>query len=124
MDGIGQLCKQMILCFANMGTEGFQFGSIAIWAKVGKFVADDAAFKANFDVKGAGGSMPCLKCRMHTPDGMVSIAETDTSKFRRHTDSSIIANANLLDANKTSQDFSKLQMSLGLGRCGWPLSRG
>ena len=53
--GVGQLCKQIILSFANIGTEGFRCGSIVFWAKVGKFIAGVAALKANFHVKGAGG---------------------------------------------------------------------
>jgi hypothetical protein len=124
--GPGQLCKHMILAFSDMSTEGFQFGSIILWAKVQKFVSDEAACKACFDVKGASGVLCCLKCRnviskasfgkMKHDSGMVPISELDIKKFKRHSDNSIIANANFLHSNRhlTAAQFKKLQIALGL----------
>ena len=124
--GVGQLCSHMMLSFAIMATEGFQFGDIVIWAKVAMFVADEAALKANFDFKGAGGSMICLQCRnvinkrtfkrMRQPDTekLVPISEVDPTKFVRHTDASIVANAAFLHANAGSPHLKSLQQALGL----------
>lgn len=124
--GAGQLCKHMMLAFDEMQTEGFQCGSIIIWAKVRKFISDEAAQKASFDVSGASGSLPCLKCRnvvgkksfdkMRDKTGFVSIAELDVNSFNRHDDNTIIANASWLAANRhlTKREFAKLQTSLGL----------
>ena len=127
--GAGQICKHMILSFADCGTEGFQYLDIVLWFKVGKLVADESALKQSLDVKGATGAMCCLKCRnvvskvtfgrmtRAEANGMVCITCVDVTKFKRHSDNTIIANAHFLDHSAGSiapEAFKKLEIALGL----------
>ena len=128
--GAGQIFKHMILAFADCSTEGFQYGDIVIWFRVGKVIADLVALQGSLDVKGHGGSMCCLKCtnvvskatfaRMRRPadKGFVSIAELDVRKHIKHDDNSMLANALFLDETSRTRikdgDFKKLEIALGL----------
>ena len=125
--GAGQLSKHMILAFADMAITGFQCGEIILWARLEKFVSDEAACKSTFDVKGASGVLPCFWCKnvlkklsfenLKNKAGMVTVSELDTSQFKRHDDNTIVANAKWLHAQKTILGvgkFKEAEVSLGL----------
>jgi hypothetical protein len=77
-------------------------GAVHITAKLGVLVADEPALKEMLSCKGHAGTLPCALCmnavqhfsgkydgwHAHGAFG-VSIAETDFSKFRKHTDASV-----------------------------------
>ena len=123
----GTFAKNQMLSFDKWATVGFQFHDIIIWAKLDILLCDESALKYTLDVKGASGSMPCLKCRnvlskkafakSRPGSGMVGISELDADRFDKHTDESLIANAEHLSAMKpvlTSGKFKDLEKALGL----------
>lgn len=126
--GAGMLCKELLLQFAPLATEGFVCGSVILWARVGKLISDEAALKMCLDVKGASGHMICLICRnviskkayavaRHSGTDLVVISELDTNKFQRHSDASIVDNAKYLQTQKpllTAKEFNALETALGL----------
>ena len=123
----GIFAKHQMLAFEEWVTVGFQFHDIIIWAKLEILLCDEAALKYTLDVKGASGSMPCLKCRnvlskkafaKSNPDsGMVGIHELEYTAFDKHTDESLVENARHLASMKPSLGvgkFKELETSLGL----------
>ena len=94
-------------------------------------VADESALKSIWENKGAGGTLPCLLCSnvvlsrhdLHTHDAnshLVSMTETDVSRFAKHDSRSIQAIVNHLSANHPILDptpFGKLESALGFNYC-------
>ena len=123
----GIFAKSQMLSFEAWSTTGFQCRDIIIWAKVGLLVCDESALKYTLDVKGASGNMPCFKCRnvlskkafaKSIPgSGMMSIQDINHAAFDRHTDKSLIENAEHLADMSTRLKigkFNQLQVALGL----------
>ena len=99
-----------------------------VFATLQTVVADEAALKSIWDVKGSSGTLPCFLCKnvimhrsgLHTQDVtgiLVSSADTDTSKFHLHTNESIISILRMLQTKKdvlSATAFAKLEQSVGL----------
>ena len=98
------------------------------FATITAIVADEAALKQAWSVKGSSGTLPCICCRnvvslasgLHLNDAtntLVPISETDPRSFCLATDNSVVQAAGLLSRSKgasTKSAFERLEQSLGL----------
>ena len=132
--GLGIFVKHMWKCFFNgvdfrQGVSLNRNGEVKIiFASLQTLVADEAALKAVWEVKGSSGTLPCFLCKnvimhragLHTLDEtstLVSSTETDTSKFHLHSDDSIRATLNMLRIKKDTLSagaFARLEQSVGM----------
>ena len=107
---------------------GLQGSSLLFFARLSNLVGDEGALKAMFANMGAGGNLPCMKCRnvlnntfagLCNP-GFVTIAEPDRSKFRALKDESIWGKVDLLEQRSRTTnkgDFKELQTASGFNHC-------
>ena len=106
---------------------------VTMFAKLGIILADEPALKEIMSAKGHAGTKPCMLCanvvQQRQPGGgeplhahsdyAVSIAETDASRFRLHTDESLRAAVRKLHAYKGVLAQEELQLREQLFGFNW-----
>ncbi|CAE7201964.1 unnamed protein product [Symbiodinium sp. CCMP2592] len=101
---------------------------VMFFAKLDTMVADEAALKAVFDVKGSSGTLPCPLCSnvvaktsmlegCDTTGTLVPVHETALEKFCARTDNTIWQGCRLLQSRcgqVSKKAFEQLEQSLGM----------
>ena len=112
----------------DMSTNGITIpgprGSTLMWAVLGMTVADEAALKAIWALKGASGMKPCGRCRnmiglrmgfrLEPTSRLVDLRCSDTSRFILHTNESLWECAERL-ADPTLRNTDRMEMEKRLG---------
>lgn len=134
MGGLGTLVKFMLKSFFSgvdfrQGVALSRNGTVKLlFASLDTLVADEAAIRAVWEVKGSSGSVPCFLCKnvvlhrsgLHSFDStstLVSSTCTDMSKIHLHTDASVFATIDMLQAKKgvlSPGDFARVEQSVGM----------
>ena len=133
-EGVAALTREAFRSFFEAGADfrhglqlSFASGNAGfLCAEAGLCVSDEGALKEMFSVKGAAGTLLCLLCRTtvslgsdlhHNAEQLVAHTETDYSKWRLHSDASLLANMRHLVGQESVQNkgqFKALQQRLGL----------
>ena len=115
--------------FVCRGDPDFFSGRTGILhARLGRMIGDEAALKQMLSVKGASGTIPCLKCwnvvaassELHLHDATGTLVPHtcfDTSKFKLRTDEQMLSSARHLQSEHAVRSASTATSLL----CGWKL---